>query len=73
MSISLISLGNEIEYYLFCPKRTEANFVHEILGWHPVMCILGIQNTKLKFHLEQYLGQLLSSQSCEIDRLLHRL
>ena len=27
MGISLISLGKEIECYLFYPKRTEANFV----------------------------------------------
>ena len=27
MGISLISLGNEVKYYLFCPKRAEVNFV----------------------------------------------
>ena len=27
MDISLISLGNGVECYLFCPKRAEANFV----------------------------------------------
>ena len=27
MGISLISLGNGVECYLFCPKRAEANFV----------------------------------------------
>ena len=31
MDISLISLGNEVECYLFCPKSTEANFVPKIV------------------------------------------
>ena len=31
MIISLISLGNEVECYLFCPKRTEANFAPKIV------------------------------------------
>ena len=30
MDISLISLKKEVECYLVCPKRTEANFVHKI-------------------------------------------
>ena len=30
MGISLISLENEVECYLVCPKRAEANFVHKI-------------------------------------------
>ena len=29
MGIFLISLGNGVECYLFCPKRADANFVLE--------------------------------------------
>ena len=30
MGISLINLEKEVECYLVCPKRTEANFIHKI-------------------------------------------
>ena len=43
--ISLISLEKEVECYLFCPKRAEANFVQVFnglnMGWFYVSMTLG--------------------------------